>query len=240
MYDLSFDDTQKIELKPQVQARPYQEESLSIMFGTGRARSGIIILPCGAGKSLVSISASRRICKSCLCLATSVVFVDQWTEQFKRWSTIREDEVCRFTADDKEDLHRNAGIVVTTYNMVAFGGIRSKESEKLIEEIRNREWGLIMDEVHVVPAQVFRKVISITKSHCKLGLTATLVREDDRISDLNFLIGPKLYETNWLDLVKCGFIANVQCTEVQCPMTKEFMEKYLKKEIQRKSMHFMR
>ncbi|KAF9593073.1 hypothetical protein IFM89_020137 [Coptis chinensis] len=214
----------KIELKPQIQAQPYQEESLSKMFGTGRARSGIIVLPCGAGKSLVGVSAACR--KSCLCLiATSAVSVDQWTEQLKFWSTIQEDEVCRFTADDKEDLHRNAGIVVTTYNMVAFGGIRSKESEKLIEEIRNREWGLlIMDEVHVVPAQVFRKVISITKSHCKLGLTATLVREDHRISDLNFLIGPKLYETNWLDLVKCGFIVNVQCTEVRCPMTKEFME----------------
>ena len=77
------------------------------------------------------------------------------------------------------------------------GGKRSEESEKIIEEIRNREWGLLlMDEVHVVPAHRFRKVISIAKSHCKLGLTATLVREDERITDLNFLIGPKLYESN--------------------------------------------
>ena len=67
-------------------------------------------------------------------------------------------------------------MVVTTYNMVAFGGKRSEESEKIIEKIRNREWGfLFMDEVHIVPAHMFRKVISITKSHCKLGLTATLV-----------------------------------------------------------------
>ncbi|MCL7040217.1 hypothetical protein MKW94_017118 [Papaver nudicaule] len=75
---------------------------------------------------------------------------------------------------------------------------------------------------------MFRKVISITKSHCKLGLTATLVREDERITDLNFLIGPKLYEANWLDLVRGGFIANVQCAEVWCPMTKEFYAEYLK------------
>ncbi|GJY37494.1 DNA repair helicase XPB1 [Tanacetum coccineum] len=90
------------------------------------------------------------------------------------------------------------------------------------------------DVVHVLPAHMFRKVISITKSHCKLGLTATLVREDERITDLNFLIGPKLYEENWLDLVKGGFIANVQCTEVWYPMTKELFAKYLKKENSKK------
>ena len=64
------------------------------------------------------------------------------------------------------------------------------------------------------------QVIGIVKAHCKLGLTATLVREDERIADLNFLIGPKLYEANWLDLTRAGHIANVQCAEVWCPMTK--------------------
>uniref|UniRef100_A0A1D1Z523 DNA 3'-5' helicase n=1 Tax=Anthurium amnicola TaxID=1678845 RepID=A0A1D1Z523_9ARAE len=224
-----------MELKPQAQPRPYQEKSLSKMFGNGRARSGIIVLPCGAGKSLVGVSAACRIRKSCLCLATNAVSVDQWAFQFKLWSTIKDDQICRFTSDSKESFRGNAGVVVTTYNMVAFGGKRSEESEKIIEEIRTREWGLLlMDEVHVVPAHMFRKVISITKSHCKLGLTATLVREDERITDLNFLIGPKLYEANWLDLVKGGFIANVQCAEVWCPMTKEFFAEYLKKENSKK------
>ncbi|XP_038679971.1 general transcription and DNA repair factor IIH helicase subunit XPB1-like isoform X2 [Tripterygium wilfordii] len=224
-----------MELKPEAQPRPYQEKSLSKMFGNGRARSGIIVLPCGAGKSLVGVSAASRIKKSCLCLATNAVSVDQWAFQFKLWSTIKDEQICRFTSDSKERFRGNAGVVVTTYNMVAFGGKRSEESEKIIEEIRNREWGLLlMDEVHVVPAHMFRKVISITKSHCKLGLTATLVREDERITDLNFLIGPKLYEASWLDLVKGGFIANVQCAEVWCPMTKEFFAEYLKKENSKK------
>ncbi|KAL2902058.1 General transcription and DNA repair factor IIH helicase subunit XPB1 [Bienertia sinuspersici] len=224
-----------MELKPLAQPRPYQEKSLSKMFGNGRARSGIIVLPCGAGKSLVGVSAACRIKKSCLCLATNAVSVDQWAFQFKLWSTIKDEHICRFTSDSKERFRGNVGVVVTTYNMVAFGGKRSEESEKIIEEIRNREWGLLlMDEVHVVPAHMFRKVISITKSHCKLGLTATLVREDERITDLNFLIGPKLYEANWLDLVKGGFIANVQCAEVWCPMTKEFFAKYLEKENSKK------
>ncbi|KAL9257387.1 General transcription and DNA repair factor IIH helicase subunit XPB2-like protein [Drosera capensis] len=187
-----------VELKPHARPRPYQEKSLSGMFGNGRARSGIIVLPCGAGKSLVGVSAACRIRKSCLCLATNAVSVDQWAFQFKLWSTIKDENICPFTSDSKERFHGNAGVVVTAYNMVAFGGKRSEESEKIIEEIRNREWGLLlMDEVHVVPVHMFRKVISITKSHCKLGLTATLVREDERITDLNFLIGPKLYEANW-------------------------------------------
>jgi len=112
--------------------------------------------------------------------------------------------------------------------MVAFGGKRSKDSLKVMEEIQKREWGLVLlDEVHVVPANMFRKVLTVIQAHCKLGLTATLVREDDKISDLNFLIGPKLYEANWMDLKKGGYIANVQCVEVWCPMTPEFYREYL-------------
>ncbi|XP_021857805.2 general transcription and DNA repair factor IIH helicase subunit XPB1 [Spinacia oleracea] len=210
--------------------------SLCRMFGNGKARSGIIVLPCGAGKSLVGVSAACHIKKNCLCLATNAVSVDQWASQFKLWSTIRDDDISCFTSDSKEKrLPDNVGVVVTTYNMLAFSGKRSEQSEMIMEQIRNTEWGLVlMDEVHVVPADMFRKVISITKSHCKLGLTATLVREDDRISDLNFLIGPKLYEANWLDLVKAGYIANVQCAEVRCPMTKEFFAEYLKQKVSQK------
>ena len=73
-----------------------------------------------------------------------------------------------------------------------------------------------------------RKVVGIIKAHCKLGLTATLVREDDRINDLNFLIGPKLYEANWLDLTRAGHIANVSCAEVWCPMDRDFCRAYLR------------
>ena len=75
----------------------------------------------------------------------------------------------------------------------------------MIEAIKDREWGLmILDEVHVAPAQMFRKVLEIVNAHCKLGLTATLVREDDKIKDLHFLVGPKLYEANWMDLTQQG------------------------------------
>jgi DNA excision repair protein ERCC-3 len=73
---------------------------------------------------------------------------------------------------------------------------------------------MILDEVHTIPAERFRKVLTIVRAHTKLGLTATLVREDDKITDLNFLIGPKLYEANWMELQNLGHIAKVQCAEV--------------------------
>jgi DNA excision repair protein ERCC-3 len=85
--------------------------------------------------------------------------------------------------------------------MISREGRRSQEAERIFDMIKSTEWGLmILDEVQVMPAKMFRTVIKTCKAHCKLGLTATLVREDERIKDLNFLIGPKLYEANWLDL----------------------------------------
>lgn len=81
---------------------------------------------------------------------------------------------------------------------------------------------------------MFRRVLTIVRSHCKLGLTATLVREDDKIADLNFLIGPKIYEANWMELQRVGYIAKVQCAEVWCPMTSAFYEYYLSSSINRR------
>ena len=91
--------------------------------------------------------------------------------------------------------------------------------------INDREWGLLLlDEAHVVPADTFRQILSTTKCHCKLGLSATLVREDDKIGDLNFLIGPKMYEVDWRDLQARGYIATVSCAEVWCEMAPCFFE----------------
>ena len=233
-YDFANDTANKdleMDLKPMAQLRPYQEKSLAKMFGNGRARSGIIVLPCGAGKSLVGVAAACRVRKSILVLCTSSVSVDQWRMQFKLWSTIPDRNISRFISESKEMWQGDAGVTVTTYNMVAFSGRRSEEAQKVMDAITSREWGLmVLDEVHVVPAHMFRKVIGITKAHCKLGLTATLVREDELIADLNFLIGPKLYEANWLDLQENGYIARVQCVEVWCEMTPRFYRAYLSKE----------
>ncbi|KAK5654187.1 hypothetical protein OQA88_7618 [Cercophora sp. LCS_1] len=231
-YDFRNDDVNanlEIDLRPNTQIRPYQEKSLSKMFGNGRSKSGIIVLPCGAGKTLVGITAACTIKKGVIVLCTSSMSVFQWRQEFLKWSNINPDDIAVFTAESKNKFSGNTGIIVTTYSMVTNNRERSHDSKKMMDFLKSREWGLmLLDEVHVVPADVFRRVISSIKSHSKLGLTATLLREDDKISHLNFLIGPKLYEANWMELSQQGHIAKVQCAEVWCPMPTEFYDEYLR------------
>ncbi|KAM5360587.1 hypothetical protein ACJZ2D_013664 [Fusarium nematophilum] len=230
-YDFRYDHVNpdlEIDLRPNTQIRPYQEKSLSKMFGNGRAKSGIIVLPCGAGKTLVGITAACTIRKGVIVLCTSSVSAVQWRQEFLKWSNINPDNITTFTAENKSRFTGSTGVIVTTYSMVTNNRERSHDSKKMMDFLQGREWGLmLLDEVHVVPANIFRRVISSIKSHSKLGLTATLLREDDKISHLNFLIGPKLYEANWMELSQQGHIAKVQCAEVWCPMPTEFYEKYL-------------
>ncbi|KAL1844817.1 hypothetical protein VTK73DRAFT_1735 [Phialemonium thermophilum] len=198
----------EIDLRPGTQIRPYQEKSLSKMFGNGRVKSGII---------------------GVVVLATSNMSVVQWRNEFLKWSNVDPDSIAIFSSDRKSTFSGNTGIIITTYSMVTNTRERAYESAKMMKFLQGREWGLmLLDEVHVVPAQMFRRVIGSIKAHSKLGLTATLLREDDKIEDLNFLIGPKLYEANWMELSQQGHIAKVQCAEVWCPMPTEFYEEYLK------------
>lgn len=242
-YDFRNDDRNAnldIDLKPSTQIRPYQEKSLSKMFGNGRARSGVIVLPCGAGKTLVGITAACTIKKSVIVLCTSSVSVMQWRQQFLQWCTIQPENVAVFTSENKEMFSSDAGLVVSTYSMVANTRNRSHDSQKVMDFLTSREWGfIILDEVHVVPAAMFRRVVSTIAAHAKLGLTATLVREDEKIYDLNFLIGPKLYEANWMELAQKGHIANVQCAEVWCPMTAEFYQEYLRESARKRMLLYI-
>jgi len=197
------------------------------MFSNGRARSGIIVLPCGAGKTLTGIAAASTIKKSVIVLCNSGVSVEQWQKQFYLWSTLKS-KVVRFTSKVKDAMFplSEAGVIISTYTMMS----QTRESvanKTQMDQIKNMEFGLmILDEVQTAPAETFRKVLTLCKSHCKLGLTATLVREDNRIKDLNFLIGPKLYEANWLDLQQNNYLARVQCIEVWCEMTSQFYQHY--------------
>ena len=227
-YDFNNDSTNPnldIDLKPNTTIRTYQEKSLSKMFSNGRARSGIIVLPCGAGKTLVGITAACTIKKGIVILCTSSMSVVQWRNEFLKWSNISPNDIAIFTSDHKEKFSGSTGIIVSTYSMVTQSRSRSYDAQKMMDFLQGREWGLmILDEVHVVPASIFRKVTHSLSTHSKLGLTATLLREDDKITDLNFLIGPKLYEANWMELADQGHIAKVQCAEVWCPMTTEFYQ----------------
>jgi DNA excision repair protein ERCC-3 len=167
----------------------------------------------------VGITAACTIKKNTLILCTNALSVEQWANELRNWSSIKAGQIAKFTADHKARFKGDAGIVISTYTMIAHTGKRAHETAQMLEFINGVDWGLmILDEVHVVPANVFRRVLTTVAAHTKLGLTATLVREDDKIEDLNFLIGPKLYEANWMDLAGKGHIAKVEATEVWCPM----------------------
>jgi DNA excision repair protein ERCC-3 len=202
----------RIQLKPSASHRDYQVKALSKMFGNGRARSGIIVLPCGAGKTLTGITAATTIKKNTLVLATTNMAANQWKREFEKWTAVDPRDVVVFTSDNVEDItNRNPIVLISTYSMISFHGQRAIRTAEVIRDIKTREWGLVLlDEVHVVPANTFRECIGSTHSRCKLGLTATLVREDNLIEDLFFLIGPKLYEANWQDLSREGYLAKVQ------------------------------
>lgn len=243
-------------LRPNVSHRPYQEKALSKMFGNKRARSGIIVLPCGAGKTLTGISAAITVHKSVVVVCNTNVSAGQWRDEFCKWSTVdRERQVVMYTSSEMERLVRlarsadegedvlalpsGAFVLITTYSMLGYTGRRQALSEVFFGRIRARDWGLlVLDEVHGVPAESFRRIMSQIKSHAKLGLTATLVREDDKIKDLNYLVGPKLYEANWMDLTRAGYLSKVRCVEVWCPMTKEFYREYLRRGSRDKDNYF--
>ncbi|KAL8783213.1 MAG: hypothetical protein Q9213_004777 [Squamulea squamosa] len=242
-YDFKNDETNpmlNIDLKSIAKIRDYQEKSLRKMFGNNRARSGIIVLPCGAGKTLVGITAACTVKKGVIILCTSSMSVVQWRNEFLKWSNISPDDIAIFTSDHKERFRNSTGIVVSTYSMVTQTRARSHDAQKMMDFLTSREWGLmILDEVHVVPASIFRKVTHSIATHSKLGLTATLLREDDKITDLNFLIGPKLYEANWMELADQGHIAKVQCAEVWCPMTTEFFQEYLRETSRKRALLYI-
>ena len=231
--------TLQIDLKANTQIRSYQEKALGKMFGNGRAKSGIIVLPCGAGKTLVGITAGCTIRKGIIVLCTSSMSVVQWRNEFLKWSDIDPGDIAVFTSDNKEKFRRDTGIIVSTYSMISQTRARAHDSQVMMDWLCSREWGLmILDEVHVVPAKIFRRIGERVRSHCKLGLTATLLREDDKITDLNYIIGPKLFEANWMELASQGHIARVQCAEVWCPMTIEFYREYQKESSKKKALYY--
>ena len=142
------------------------------------ARSGIIVLPCGAGKTLVGVAAACTVKKSCLVICTSSVSVQQWQAEFLKWSTVPKNKVATCTANAKDALDPECGIVITTYSMLAVADDRrSDTAKKVVALLTAREWGLmVLDEVHVTPATMFKNALGRFKAHLKLGLTGALRR----------------------------------------------------------------
>lgn len=192
--------------------RDYQRDAAAIFYAGGHVRggSGVIVLPCGAGKTIVGLAVMALLQKSTLILTTSITAVKQWKRELLDKTTLSEDQIKEYTGESKEI----GPVTIATYQILTYRPDRSEEFPHfgLFEQ---RDWGLIIyDEVHLLPAPVFRVTAQI-QARRRLGLTATLVREDGREGDVFALIGPKRYDVPWRQLETQGWIATAQCTEIR-------------------------
>jgi DNA excision repair protein ERCC-3 len=192
--------------------RDYQRMAVDAFHAGGDVRggSGVIVLPCGAGKTIVGLAALATLKRSTLILTTSTTAVEQWRREILDKTDIAEDLVATYTGDVKEI----APITIATYQIVTY---RPKKDGDFphFALFNQLDWGLIIyDEVHLLPAPVFR-ITSEIQARRRLGLTATLVREDGREEDVFSLIGPKKFDVPWRVLETEGWIAEAQCHEVR-------------------------
>lgn len=203
--------------------RDYQREAVSIFHAGGSVRggSGVIVLPCGAGKTLVGMGIMAETQCNTLILTPSIVAARQWQHEILDKTDLTPDMVGEYSGEHK-DIRP---VTVTTYQVLSYRRRRSDEFPHfaLFDE---RDWGLIIyDEVHLLPAPVFRITAEI-QARRRLGLTATLVREDGREGDVFSLIGPKKYDVPWRELERQGWIATALCHEVRLTMPDERRMEY--------------
>eukprot|EP01124_Arcella_intermedia_P026424 TRINITY_DN4960_c0_g2_i5.p1 TRINITY_DN4960_c0_g2~~TRINITY_DN4960_c0_g2_i5.p1 ORF type:complete len:1101 (-),score=288.20 TRINITY_DN4960_c0_g2_i5:144-3410(-) len=216
-----------VDMKKTTQVRFYQGYAVSRLFWNSfKCHSGILVLPCGAGKTLIGISVIAALKKRSIIFCQSNLAVNQWRNQLLQFTTIKEGSISRFSARHKEEWNSGADVIITSYPMFSSSKL-SEDSRAMMEQIKKREWGLLLlDEVHLAPAKTFRKVTNHITSHVKLGLTATMVREDDLIEDLPHLVGPVLHEVDIFTLRMHKFISPVECVELHCAMPDVFMSAY--------------
>jgi DNA excision repair protein ERCC-3 len=185
--------------------RPYQEEAVETFWHGG---SGVVVLPCGAGKTLVGAGAMARSRTTTLILVTNTVSARQWREELVRRTTLTEDEIGEYSGARKDVRP----VTIATYQVLT---TRRKGVYTHLELLDAHDWGLIVyDEVHLLPAPIFRMTADL-QARRRLGLTATLVREDGREDEVFSLIGPKRYDAPWKDIEAQGYIAPAECVEVR-------------------------
>ena len=191
------------------QLRPYQQLAAESFWHGG---SGVVVLPCGAGKTLVGAAAMALAGSTTLILVTNTVSARQWREELVRRTSLTAEEIGEYSGAKKEIRP----VTIATYQVITTkrGGIHPH-----LELFDARDWGLIIyDEVHLLPAPVFRMTADL-QARRRLGLTATLVREDGREGDVFSLIGPKRYDAPWKDIEAQGYIAPADCVEVRVTLT---------------------
>ena len=191
------------------QLRAYQQEAVDGFWHGG---SGVVVLPCGAGKTIVGAAAMATASATTLILVTNTVSARQWKSELLKRTTLTEDEIGEYSGARKEIRP----VTIATYQVMT---TRRKGEYQHLELFDARDWGLIIyDEVHLLPAPVFRFTADI-QARRRLGLTATLVREDGMEGEVFSLIGPKRYDAPWKDIEAQGYIAPADCVEVRVTLS---------------------
>ncbi len=198
--------------------RRYQEAAVDAFWAGGSARggSGVVVLPCGAGKTIVGMGAMARVGRKTLVLTTNLTAVRQWRDELLAKCRIEPSDIGEYTGERKEIRP----VTLSTYQILTY---RRSKTETFVHFglFSGNDWGLIVyDEVHLLPAPVFRVTAEIQATR-RLGLTATLVREDGKEDEVFTLIGPKRYDVPWKELERQGYIAQASCTEVRVPLLDE-------------------
>ncbi|GIJ03774.1 DNA repair helicase XPB [Spirilliplanes yamanashiensis] len=189
--------------------RSYQQEAVDGFWAGG---SGVVVLPCGAGKTLVGAAAMATAKATTLILVTNTVAGRQWKRELVARTSLTEDEVGEYSGERKEIRP----VTIATYQVLT---ARRGGAFTHLDLFGARDWGLVIyDEVHLLPAPIFRFTADL-QARRRLGLTATLVREDGREGDVFSLIGPKRYDAPWKDIEAQGWIAPAECTEVRVTLT---------------------
>lgn len=189
--------------------RPYQQHAVDGFWDGG---SGVVVLPCGAGKTLVGAGAMAAAKATTLILVTNTVSARQWREELLARTTLTEDEIGEYSGARKEIRP----VTIATYQVLT---LKRKGVYPHLDLLDARDWGLIVyDEVHLLPAPIFRMTADL-QARRRLGLTATLVREDGREADVFSLIGPKRFDAPWKDIEAQGYIAPADCVEVRVSLS---------------------
>lgn len=200
--------------------RDYQLAAVSAFRVGGKGDHGVLVLPCGAGKTIVGIVAAAALQTETLVLTTSITAARQWIAEMLDKTTLTADMIGEYSGEKKEIKP----VTVSTYQIIS--SRNRNEEQTHFELFSRRNWGFIIyDEVHTLPAPVFR-ITAELQAKRRLGLTATLVREDGKEKDVFALIGPKRHEVSWKDLEGKGWIAQASCFEIRVSMPDELRMPY--------------
>jgi DNA excision repair protein ERCC-3 len=211
--------------------REYQRESIELFYAGGASHggSGVLVLPCGAGKTVIGMGCMSKVKQNTLILTTNITALRQWKSEILDKTTLREDQIGEYSGELKDVKP----VTVTTYQILTYKKRKTDEFAHM-DLFQKHNWGLIVyDEVHMLPAPVFRAVAEI-QARRRLGLTATLVREDNKEDDVFSLIGPKKFDKPWKELESQGWIAEAICTEIRVPMAEDLKLEYAVAELRAK------